>query len=85
MSKCKVSLTKQNVVKVSFNLTEGEFISLVNALRIARKVSPVAQDVSCYVRSALHEMPSNTNKGQEWMDMLNKEINVDVCPGGSQQ
>lgn len=59
-------------------------LALSNALRIGRKVSAVAYDVSCCLRNGFHEMLA-LEDGQEFMDNINEEIDVVVSPQGKDE
>jgi hypothetical protein len=56
-NKCefKTNKSNDNLHSITFNdLTKGEVLSLVHALQIARQISPVAMDVSGYLRNAFY-------------------------------
>ena len=80
-NKCKVVRKKSGVWKVEFNFTTGELLSLINAIRIGRTVSPVAKDVGCYLRNALCDSPDRDNERQELLDQLNEDIGLKVVRG----
>lgn len=68
---------KDNSYTITFKgLTKGEVLALSNALRIGRTVSPVADDVACYLRNGFHEMGGDV--GQELMDNINEDIGLQV-------
>jgi hypothetical protein len=49
----KTNKSNDNLHSITFNdLTQGEVLSLVHALQMARQISPVAMDVSSYLRNA---------------------------------
>jgi hypothetical protein len=92
--KCQVK-TKKETFTVQFDgLTKGEVYALINALRIARTCSPVAQDLSSFLRNAFYEMrkkPSLPAKGdavqayeyqlssaQDFMDLIDGDIGLKV-------
>lgn len=80
-SKCVVKATTKKGSFPSFSvkfdkLTQGEVLSMINALRIARKISPVANDLSAYLRNAFHDMETEKEMAQEFMDWINSEIDV---------
>lgn len=82
IKKCGFKTNKDNshVHSVSFNdLTDGEFLALINALRLARQVSAVADDLSSYLRNALQE--SESPKAKAFLQDLNEEIRAEVVPG----
>ena len=58
---CDVTATKTGV-KVSFNdLTLGQTLALVNALKSYRENSVVAKDVSCFLENAIIRSPHSNH------------------------
>lgn len=56
MAKCKVQPKKNETFNVQFNeLTRGEVNALINALRIARTCSPIADALGSYLYNSLYE------------------------------
>jgi len=83
ITKCgfKTKADNANVHSISFNeLTSGEVLALIRALMMARTVSPVAQDLSDYLRNALNIAPVHNNgtlnKEQGFMDELNGDLGL---------
>jgi len=76
---CSVSQTKKGI-KTSFNLTKGEFLALINALRIARTVSPVANDLSSFLSNSLYDGPKgmSSDDAQEFYSTIKDDINLKV-------
>jgi len=81
ITKCvfKTKVGNSNIHHISFNeLTDGEVIALIRALRIARTISPVAKDLSDYLRRALNVAPchdrATLDKEQGFMDELNMDV-----------
>lgn len=73
---CDFKQNKDNLFSVSFNkLTQGEVYALINALRIARKASPVAADLSAYLSNALYLANPEIKSG--FYIMLTEEIDVE--------
>ena len=87
---------KKHTFDIQFtDMTKGEVFALINALRIARRISAVAFDVSCSLRNGFHEMKSNPkvpkkgdftesvtqqlNDAQEFMDIINEDYGEEVC------
>lgn len=91
--KCQVKAKKTFTIQFD-GLTKGEVYALINALRIARTCSPVAQDLSSFLRNAFYEMRKKPNlpaKGdavqayehqmssaQEFMDLIDEDIGLKV-------
>ncbi len=92
--KCQVK-TKKETFSVQFNdLTKGEVIALINALRIARTCSSVAQDLSSFLKNAFYELrnkPTLPAKGdavqayehqlssaKEFMVLIDEDIGLKV-------
>lgn len=78
--RCKVTKRKKDsTFGVQFKcLTEGEVLSLINALRIGRTVSPVAADLSAYLRNGFHAMEGDLDTAQKFMDTINEDIGLKV-------
>ena len=86
ISKCgfKTKLGNDNVHYIAFNeLTDGEVLALINALKLARTVSAVAQDLSDYLRNALQESQGHAsvsgglyNKLKDFIDVLNADLGL---------
>jgi hypothetical protein len=72
MSRCKVSKKKNGEFSVQFNkLTFGEVLALSNALCSG---SPVANDLSSYLRNGFREMVGASNDAQMLLDNINRNI-----------
>lgn len=84
MDKVQFSPSKNNTFTVRFNaLTKGEVFALINALRIARKVSAVAKDLSSYLSNGIYKVKSFEafsnqirSDAEEFGTLMNEEIDV---------
>lgn len=79
--KCVFKTNKNNshLHSVAFNdLTDGEIIALLNALRLARTISAVAQDLSTYLRNALTEAEEAS-----FLQYLESDIDAKIVPKGT--
>jgi len=80
----KTKAGNENVHSVAFNeLTSGEVLALIHALMIARTVSPVADDLSCYLRNSLERVENNMlvsggifNAAREFLAELNGDVGL---------
>ena len=73
---CTIKETKAGFTITFKNLTQGEVLSLSNALRIARTISPVAEDVSDYLRKAFESVDSDVCK--EFLENIKEDIDLKV-------
>ena len=77
----QTSKSNANVHSVAFNdLTSGEILALIHALQMARTISPVAQDLSDYLRNAFYkaERDGGGQRAQTFMLELAGELDVKV-------
>lgn len=79
----KTNKSNSNLHSVAFNdLTTGEVLALIHALMIARTISPVANDLSCFLRNALASVDKGSteemNIAQKFLDELNGDLNLVV-------
>lgn len=85
IAKCgfKTHKDNTNLHSIAFNyLTSGEVLALIHALQIARTISPVAQDLSNYLRNVLQVITSGDQavieKAQEFFEEISNESDVQI-------
>ena len=54
-AKIKKIVKSHNEYEVKFNLTLGEVMTIKHALEYYTQVSPIADDIRCYLRNACEE------------------------------
>ena len=85
MTHCTVKKNKPkkdiagSTYKVVFdNLTTGEVLALSNALRMGRIVSPVANDLSNYLRTGFVNMVGDNVNAQDLLDNINEDMAISI-------